>query len=149
MYSFRYLITILTKWIEITIAIAILTVMGKTGDMPSWTIYPLLGMAAVIILGLSVGVVAVLGKVRISQRLTNHPKIREIAQTIELAFSDRRALMHALVWGMIYSFLEILPFWVVAATMGHPELLLQIIVASGAADHCRDYYPYANGSRRI
>lgn len=33
----------------------------------------------------------------------------------------------------MYSLLEVLPFWVVATAMGHAELLLPIIVASGVA----------------
>lgn len=144
MYSFRYLISILTKWIEIAIAMTILIVIGKAGDMPKWVVYSLCIATIAIIGGLTIGIVAGLKRIRVPQRLLSSPKwskkaqevqeqINEMSRTIELAFSDRKALLSALVWGMIYSFLEIVPFWIVAAAMGHPELLLQIIVASGAA----------------
>ncbi len=144
MYMFRYIVSIATKWIEIAIAMAILVAIGKTGEMPEWVVWATCLLAVAIILGLFLGLVLFQRKIRVPERFMRSPKWRRKAvavqkqidnlfQTLNLILSRREALLRAFFWGMIYSLLEVLPFWVVASAMGHPELLLQIIVASGIA----------------
>lgn len=144
MYMFRYIISIATKWIEIAIAMAILVAIGKTGEMPGWVVWITCLLAAVIILGLSLGLILFQKKVRVPERFMQSVRWRDTAmaiqkqidnlfRTLEEILSKKEALFEAFFWGMVYSLLEVLPFWVIASAMGHPELLLQIIVASGIA----------------
>ena len=144
MYIFRYIISISTKWIEIAVAMAILIMTGKAGEMPGWVVWSVCGLILVIAAGFILGLMLVREKMQFPKRWLEHPKLGMQAvalqaqmnscfRTIETAFSQESAFLEALRWGLVYSFLEILPFWVVACLMGHPELLLQIIVASGVA----------------
>lgn len=144
MFVFRYIISIATKWVEIAIAMAILVAMGKTGEMPAWVVWIMIALIVVIFTGFGLGMILLRKRVRVPRRLMRSPKYRKTAeaiqeqldnlfQTMDLVFSEKGALLRACAWGMLYSLLEVLPFWVVASAMGHPELLLPIIVASGVA----------------
>ena len=44
---------------------------------------------------------------------------------------NRRVLGKPMVWGLFYSFLELATYWVVACSLGHPEILPQIMIAEG------------------
>ena len=44
---------------------------------------------------------------------------------------NRRVLGKPMVWGLIYSFLELATYWVVGCSLGHPEILPQIMIAEG------------------
>lgn len=144
MYTFRYMISIFTKWIEIAIAIAIMIAMGEVSDMPRWTIllaivltFLLLAVCISVILAFVRGIqvpqglykLPVLGKSASGIQKT----LDEAFEVLSIAFSGRSAIRSAFGWGMLYSLLEILPFWIVALALGHAELLLIIIVASGVA----------------
>ena len=45
--------------------------------------------------------------------------------------SNKKILWKPVLWGFIYSFLELATYWVVATAMGHPEILPQIMIAEG------------------
>ena len=38
-----------------------------------------------------------------------------------------------MIWGALFSFLELATYWVVGIAMGHPEILPQIMIAEGIA----------------
>lgn len=144
MYVFRYLISISTKWIEIAIAMGILIAIGATGEMPGWVVWLTCGLIFTIITGFVLGLILFQKKIRIPGWLLEDPVLGGFAkglqeqmdnlfQTLEIVFSQKSELFDAFIWGMLYSFLEILLFWIIALSLGHPELLLQIIVASGVA----------------
>lgn len=144
MIVFRYIISISTKWIEIAIAMVILAAMGKTGEMPAWIVWAICILIVLITAGFAASLVIYQRKVRVPRRLTRSQTLGKTAtaiqkqmdnlfQTLDLIFSRKGALLQSFLWGMIYSLLEVLPFWVVATAMGHPELLLPIIIASGVA----------------
>ena len=44
---------------------------------------------------------------------------------------NRRILGRPMIWGLFYSFLELATYWVVACSLGHPEILPQIMIAEG------------------
>lgn len=142
LYAFRYYVSIATKWIEIAMAMSVLAVLGKTGEMPTWAVWATCILVTVILAGLALVLVLFLKKVRVPEKLLRSPrwgekaagvdaKLEEVFQILSYIFKEKGALFESFAWGIGYSFLEIIPFWVVAAAMGHPELLLQIIVASG------------------
>ncbi len=141
MILFRYIISVSTKWVEIALAMAVLIAIGKTGEMPAWVMRATIAVViAVFILALTI----YKKKIRVPRKLMHHRKLHKPAgaiqeqlgkffKTLDMAFSRKDALLESFIWGLAYSLLEVLPFWVVATSMGHPELLLQIIVASGVA----------------
>ena len=144
MIVFRYIISISTKWIEIAIAMVILVAIGKTGEMPAWVVWVVCMLTIAIMAGFAIGLVFYQRKVRVPRKLTRSQTLGKTAagiqeqldnlfQTLDLIFSRKGALLESFMWGMAYSLLEVLPFWVVATAMGHAELLLPIIVASGVA----------------
>lgn len=144
MIIFRYIVSISTKWIEIAIAMVILVVMGRTGAMPAWVVWIVCALIVAITAGFTAGLIIYQKKVRVPRKLTRSQTLGKTAvaiqeqldnlfQTLDVIFSRKGALLQSFLWGMVYSLLEVMPFWVVAAAMGHPELLLPIIVASGVA----------------
>ena len=46
---------------------------------------------------------------------------------------NKRILWKPAIWGAFYSFLELATYWVVACSLGHPEILPQIMIAEGVA----------------
>lgn len=144
MYMFRYIISIATKWIEIAIAMALLVWLGQTGEMSEYVVWITCVLVIAITALFTVGLILFLKRVQVPDRLLESPKYGKTAAaaqeqlenlfvTLVLVFSQIRALLEASCWGLAYSLLEVIPFWVVATAMGHPELLLQIVVASGIA----------------
>ncbi len=144
MYMFRYVISIFTKWIEIALAMVALTLLGKTGEMPKWTVWLVCLLTIGILAGCVLALIAFPRRIGVPKALRESPKwskqanavqekLEELFDTLELAFRDKAALAQAFVWGMLYSLLEVLPFYIVALAMGQTGLLLQIIVASGVA----------------
>ena len=144
MIAFRYIISISTKWIEIAIAMVILAAIGKTGDMPTWVIVSICILTVAIMVGFAIGLVLYQRKIRVPRHLMRsqalggtaakiQEKLDDLFQTLDMVFSRKSALLRSFAWGMLYSLLEVMPYWVVAVAVGHAELFLPIIVASGAA----------------
>lgn len=144
MIVFRYIISISTKWIEIAIAMIILVAMGRTGAMPAWIVWVVCALIVAIMVGFATGLVIYQRKVRVPRKLTRSQTLGKTAatiqeqldnlfQTLDVVFSRKGALLESFAWGLVYSLLEVLPFWIAALAVGHGELLLPIIVASGVA----------------
>lgn len=130
MYAFRYIVSISTNWIGIAGAMLILMLMGKTQNMPIWVVFVVSAMIIAMTLAFAIGFIVFLRKVRI-----RNDKIQgaldQLYEVLDLVVSDKKALATSFAWGMFYSIMEDIPFLVVAAAMGHPELFLQMVVAAG------------------
>lgn len=46
---------------------------------------------------------------------------------------DKNILKKPIIWGFVFSFLELATYWVVGCALGHPEILPQIMIAEGVA----------------
>ena len=46
---------------------------------------------------------------------------------------NRRILWKPMIWGLFYSFLELATYWIIGCSLGHPEILPQIMIAEGIA----------------
>ena len=68
MYIFRYIISISTKWIEIAVAMAILIMTGKAGEMPGWVVWSVCGLILVIAAGFILGLMLVREKMQFPKR---------------------------------------------------------------------------------
>ena len=144
MIVLRYVFSIVTKWIEIAVAMVILVAIGKTGDMPTWIVWGECLLIFAMVAGFILLYIAFHNKIRVPKRLLCSNfwhKPAEKAQkwldnlfsALDIAFEDKGAFYQSFVAGLVYSLMEVIPYWVVATALGHPEILLQIIVASGAA----------------
>ncbi len=137
LYSFRYMVSIATKWIEIMVAVGILMLTRKIADRPEWLFSLPILLGCLIIIGFGIlAVIMIMKPKKLTVWLNKQEKgigasLREVLEMLETMFTDKGALLLALIYGLIYSLLEIMPFWVVAAAMGRPDLLLEIIIASG------------------
>ena len=47
-----------------------------------------------------------------------------------------------MIWGIFYSFLEIATYWIVAASLGHPDLLPQIMIGEAIGSTVGAIMPY-------
>lgn len=159
MYALRYVITILANQAQTIIAIIALMIVGGISDGAWWVI----GLTSLVCVGVILGVVAIIliasSKKRIAwfaktitkfantcvRKLTFGHK-RQVLQleTVETYFLDiykdlataqanKKILVHPIIWGVIYSFLEVATYWLVGISMGHPEILPQIMIAEAVA----------------
>lgn len=159
MYALRYVITILANQAQTIVAILVLIIAGGISDSAWWVI----GLTSLVCVGVIVGVVAIIliasSKKRIAwfaKKLTNLANAcvravtfghkRQVLQlaTVETYFLDiykdlstaranKKILIHPIIWGIVYSFFEVATYWLVGISMGHPEILPQIMIAEAVA----------------
>ncbi len=155
----RYAICALANTAQTFIAIAIVLFAGCVLPGKHWT----LGLAALIALGIQLLILTVCLIVRKQKRIDwlsdkatkfvngimrkiSRGKKRKILKenTVSKFFGDlrgdylhmkqnKRILWKPAIWGAFYSFLELATYWVVACSLGHPEVLPQIMIAEGVA----------------
>jgi uncharacterized protein (TIRG00374 family) len=155
----RYCICALANTFQTFIAIAIVLIAGCVLPGKEWT----LGLAALVALGIQMVIVAVVLIVRKqknidwqSDKATKfvNDLVRKISRnrkrkflkddSVKKFFDDLRGdylelkknkkmLWKPVIWGALYSFLEFATYWVVACSLGHPEILPQIMIAEGVA----------------
>ena len=155
----RYAICALANTAQTFIAIAIVLIAGCVLPGKHWT----LGLAALVALGIQLLVLTICLIVRKQKRIDwlsdkatkfvngimrkiSRGKKRKILKenTISKFFGDLRGdylnmqrnkkiLWKPAVWGVLYSFLELATYWVVACSLGHPEVLPQVMIAEGVA----------------
>ena len=155
----RYAICALANTIQTFIAIIIVLVAGCVLPGKHWT----LGLAALVALGIQFVILVVWLIVRkqknidwlsekatkfvngLVHKLTRGKKRKYLKEnSVNKFFGDlredylgikrnKRILWKPAVWGAFYSFLELATYWVVACSLGHPEILPQIMIAEGVA----------------
>lgn len=159
MYALRYTITICANQFQTIVAIIILILSGSILDS-SWWVVGLTSLICVgIIGGLAVVIVIASSRKRIAwfarlatkfingavktitfghkQQVVSYEKIEEylfdIHKDLMTARRNKKILIHPVIWGAIYSFLEIATYWLVGISMGHVEILPQIMIAEAIA----------------
>ena len=155
----RYAICALANTAQTFIAIVIVLIAGCVLPGQHWT----LGLAALIALGIQLLILTICLIVRKQKRIDwlsdkatkfvngimrkiSRGKKRKILKenTVSKFFGDLRGdylhmqrnkkiLWKPAIWGAFYSFLELATYWVVACSLGHPEILPQIMIAEGVA----------------
>ena len=156
MHVLRYAIAAVTTTVQMWIVMVILAIMG---NLP-WQIF---GLGALACLGIEVVVVVafviIMNKKRIDWfsrtaskvsnkvvRWISRGKRRKVLdeQKVDKYFTDlhsgwlvarrnKKMLVYPYLWGTVYSLFEAGTFWVVAAALGHPEILPQIMLGQGMA----------------
>lgn len=155
MYVLRYSITILANQFQTLVAIAVLLILHAVPDNGWWVI----GLTALISLGVVVGLAIIVIVASSRKRITWFAKLVtstintvvnaltfghkrqlltyatvetyfvDIYKDLTVAKANKRILIHPIMWGIIYSFFEVATYWLVGISMGHPEILPQIMVA--------------------
>ena len=155
MYVLRYSITILANQFQTLVAIAVLLILHAVPDKGWWVI----GLTALISLGVVVGLAIIVIVASSRKRITWFAKLAtstintvvnaltfghkrklltystvetyfiDIYKDLTVAKANKRILIHPIMWGIIYSFFEVATYWLVGISMGHPEILPQIMVA--------------------
>ena len=66
----------------------------------------------------------------------------DIHQCVLIVKKDKKALITPAIWGLIYSFFEIATYWIVAISLGRPELLPFILVGEAIGSVFDGIVPY-------
>ncbi len=70
----------------------------------------------------------------------------EISIDYEEARRNKKVLNRPILWGIAYSFFEVATYWIVGISMGHPELLPQIMVAEAVGSVLGAVIPTPGGT---
>lgn len=154
MYLLRYIITALANQIQTLIAIAILFITASFPAENAWILWLValacVGMVAVIafaifiisskkritwaanlvtkIVNWLVKVVTFGHKQEVLKAKVVEDYCQDFHHSYEEARKNKKILKRPIIWGFIYSFLEITTYWIVALSMGHPEIFAAILV---------------------
>jgi len=171
MYLLRYIITIVANQTQTIIAIAILLLCNAVPSDAMWMV-GLVGLMSVgIIAGIAIGI-AIASKrklidwfSKISTKFCNgfvekvsfgkkknvlpyqkvHKFFLDLHEDLLAAKKDKRILIHPIWWGIVYNFLEIATYEIVAISLGHPEIFPQIMVAEALASVIGAVVPLPGG----
>ena len=168
MYALRYVITICANQLQTIVAIICLLLFGTVPDAGKWVI----GMTALLSVGIIVGIAVVVvivssekriawfaknatsfcnwlvktvtfgRKTNILQRATVDKYLGDIHDDLMTARHNVKMLVRPILWGIVYSFLEIATYWIVASSLGHPEILPQIMIGEAIGSVMGAIIPY-------
>ncbi len=168
LYIFRYAITTVVNYAQALIAILVLLIFNLIPAEAQWII-PLaliMNMGVFLVLWLVVFVasskkrieffsktVARVGGILVrivtfgrKKRMMQYEKISDyfsdIHDSVRIAKKNKQYLKRPIVWGIIYSFCEIATYWIVAISLGRPELLPYIMVGEAIGSVFDGIVPY-------
>jgi uncharacterized protein (TIRG00374 family) len=159
MYLLRYFITICANQFQTIIAIICLLIAGGLSGGAMWMVWITAAVCvAVIALMITFVIIAssekridwfakqgtrfvnfVVKKVTFGRKSnilkyqTARKYLMDIHDDLMLARRNKKMLVKPVIWGIIYSFFEVATYWVVGTSMGHPEILPQVMVAEAIA----------------
>lgn len=168
MYVLRYMITICANQLQTIVAIIVLLFMGGVPAAGSWVIWVTALLSVGIIAGIAIIVVIASNKSRIewfARKVTKFcnfvvkkvtfghvPEIlkREVVDKylndlhgdLITARQNKKILIRPILWGIVYSFLEIATYWIVAASLGYPGILPQIMIGEAIGSVMGALVPY-------
>ena len=168
LYVFRYAVTTVINYVQALVAILILLALGSIPDEAKWIISVSLLMNMGVLLFLWFVVYVASSKKRIEffsrtiarimnavvktlsfghkKQLMQYDKISkyfaDIYESVKIAKENKRYLKKPTLWGIIYSFCEISTYWIVAISLGRPELLPFIMVGEAIGSVFDGIVPY-------
>ena len=174
LYIFRFAITTVVNYVQALIAILILYALGSVPEEATWIIWVslLMNMGVFLILGLIIYVASskkriawfasiverlirfVVRVVTFNQKksLFRREKVQEyflsIHDCVMIVRKDKKSLIKPTIWGFVYSLCEIGVYWIVATSLGRPEILPVIMVGEAIGsvfDGIIPYGPYELG----
>lgn len=155
MYLLRYAITICSNQAQTIIAIIFLLIAGGLSVNALWLVWLTCFMSLGIIAAIIIIVVIASNQKRIDKfssfatkfinrsakiitfgrktKVVNYQKVHaymmDLHKDLIIARQHKKILARPVVWGIVYSFLEVSTYWIVSISMGHPEILPQIMIA--------------------
>ena len=168
LYIFRYAITTIINYVQALIAILLLFALNLVPVEARWIIVLALLMNAGVAFVLWFLVYIASSKKRIDffakiidkltnslvkivtfgrcKRLISYDKVSsyffDIHENVKVARDNRQFLKKPAFWGLIYSFCEIGTYWLVAISLGRPELLAYIMVGEAVGSVFDGIVPY-------
>ena len=159
MYLLRYMITIIANQTQTILAIAVLLIWNAVPGNAMWMVGVIALMSIGIIVAIILGVVIASSRKLIdwfskeSAKFCNfivekitfgkkknvlpfekvHKFFLDLHEDLLAARKDKRIIVRPILWGILYNFLEILTYEIVAISLGHGEIFPQIMVAEALA----------------
>lgn len=174
LYIFRFAITTVVNYVQALAAILVLLALGSIPEEATWIIWVSLLMNAGVFLILGLIIYIASSKKRIEwfatlvgkmiafvvrtvtfgkkRSLFKREKVQEyflsIHDCVVIVKKDKKSLIRPTMWGFIYSLCEIGVYWIVACSLGRPEILPVIMVGEAIGsvfDGIVPYGPYELG----
>jgi uncharacterized membrane protein YbhN (UPF0104 family) len=168
LYVFRYAITTVFNYVQALVAILVLFFLNLIPDNAHWVIWVSLIMNVGVAIALGLIIYIASGKKRINffskiatnfanwlvrtftfgqkRTIITYEKINhylmDIHESVLIARRDKKNLRRPVFWGIIYSFCEIATYWIVAISLGRPELLPYIMVGEAIGSVFDGIVPY-------
>ena len=168
LYIFRYAVTTVVNYAQALVAIIILLVLNLIPEDAMWVIPVSLLMNLGVGVGLALIVYVASSKKRIEffsrtvakltdvvvkvvtfghkKHLVKYQKVSDyfadIHESVKIAKENKKFLKKPLLWGFVYSFLEVATYWIVAISLGRPELLPFILVGEAIGSVFDGIVPY-------
>ena len=168
LYVFRYAVTTVINYLQALIAIAILLALNLIPPEAKWVIPVALLMNTGVFLFLWFVVYIASSAKRIEffsrnvdrivnaiikvvtfghkKRIIKYEKVStyfsDLHESVKIAKENKKYLKKPALWGLIYSFLEIGTYWIVAISLGRPEILPYIMVGEAIGSVFDGIIPY-------
>ncbi len=168
MYVLRYVITICANQLQTIVAIIALLFMSGVPTAGRWVIWITALLSIGIIAGIGILIIIASGEKRIEWFAKNITKfcnfvvnkvtfghysevlkrsvvdkyLNDIHGDLMTARRNKKILLRPILWGIVYSFLEIATYWIVAASLGHPQILPQIMIGEAIGSVMGAIVPY-------
>lgn len=168
LYIFRYAVTTVINYFQALVAIVVLLCLNLIPGEAMWVIPVSLIMNFGVFIGLSLIVFIASSKKRIEfftlkatrfintvikiltfghkKKTIKEDKIKhyfdDIHESVMIARANKKYLKYPLYWGFVYSFFEVATYWIVAISLGRPELLPFILVGEAIGSVFDGIVPY-------
>ena len=174
LYIFRYAITTVVNYLQALVAILVLLILNAIPAEATWIIWVSLLMNMGVFAALALVIYVAVSKKRIDffartvdglinlvvkivtfgykKKLMRYQKIHDyflgIHDSVMIVKQDKKSLRKPALWGITYSLCEIGVYWIVAISLGRPEILPVIMVGEAIGsvfDGIVPYGPYELG----
>ncbi|MBQ3347943.1 hypothetical protein IJG90_00245 [Candidatus Saccharibacteria bacterium] len=174
LYIFRYAITTVVNYLQALVAILVLLILNAIPAEATWIIWVSLLMNMGVFAALALVIYVAVSKKRIDffartvdgliklevkivsfgykKTLSRYQKIHDyflgIHDSVMIVKQDKKSLRKPALWGITYSLCEIGVYWIVAISLGRPEILPVIMVGEAIGsvfDGIVPYGPYELG----
>ncbi len=168
LYLFRYAVTTVINYVQALVAIVFLLLIHKVPDNALWVLPVSLLMNVGVGLAITFVIFVASGKKRLEffsrtitkfgntcikiltfgkkKHVIKYDKINhyflDIRESLMIARRDKRHLKGPILWGFVYSLCEVGTYWIVAISLGRPEILPCIMVGEAIGSVFDGIVPY-------
>ncbi|MDO4612350.1 MAG: lysylphosphatidylglycerol synthase domain-containing protein [Candidatus Saccharibacteria bacterium] len=168
LYIFRYVITTVVNYFQALVAVVVLAVLHQIPPEAMWVIWVAFLMNLGMFVALSLIIFVASSKKRIGffaklvvkvangfMRVVTFGKVKcltrcnkvedyfmDIHESVKIVKQDKKVLKKPTLWGLAYSLLEVGAYWVVAISLGRPELLPVIMIGEAIGSVFDGIVPY-------